>query len=344
MNDDYDELISIENLFESWRAYQKGKSGKIDVMKFERHLEDNLFSLRNELRSGNYTHNKYSYFRISDPKKRDIYKSTVRDRMVHQALYAYLCKIYEPIFIELSFSSRKRKGTHRAVLALAKIAKNFKKKKKVCLAMKCDIRKYFENINHKILMNILGKHITDKRIFNLLKIVIESFRKEIAKGVPLGNITSQVFANIYLNELDKFAEKGLKLKNQYIRYNDDFIIIGDNEKYLFNQLEEIRKFLSEKLRLDLPREKIAFRKLSWGIDFCGYIILPNAILLRNKTKKMMFEKINAISEKMNVKMISASDYRKASDSYFGLLSHCNAHNLKNKIKAIDCNVSTIKAL
>jgi len=301
-------------------------------MEFERHLEDNLFSLRDELKSGNYAHNKYSYFRISDPKKRDIYKSTVRDRVVHQSLYMYLCKKYESLFTEYSFSSRKRKGTHKAVATFKKQTFATTKSRKRCWAIKCDVRKYFENINHKILLDILRSQVLDEKIFNLLKIIVESFHKETAIGIPLGNITSQIFANIYLNELDKFVENELKLKNHYVRYSDDFIIIGDNKKDLFDQVEKIRKFLSEKLILELPKEKIIFRKLKWGIDFCGCIILPNAILLQNKTKGIMLGKMNAIAHKASLEKISQSDFRRIMDSYFGLLSHCKTYNLKNKIK------------
>lgn len=332
MNVDYDELINIENLLESWRAYRKGKSKKSDVMEFERHLENNLFSLRNELKSGDYVHEEYSYFIISDPKKRDIYKSTVRDRVVHQAVYRYLCEKYEPFFTGCSFSGRIGKGTHKAVAMLKKQTSVIRRSKKRCWAMKCDVRKYFENINHKILLDILRSKISDEKIFNLLQIIVESFHQETANGVPLGNITSQIFANIYLNELDKFVENELKLKDHYVRYNDDFIIIGSDRKKLFENLEEIKNFLKEKLRLDLPKEKTVFRKLKWGIDFCGCVVLPNAILLRNKTKGRMFGKINAITHKVSLEKISQSDFRKIMDSYFGLLSHCKAYNLKSKIK------------
>lgn len=332
MNVDYDELISIENLLESWRTYRKGKSRKNDVMEFERHLEDNLFFLRDKLKSGNYAHDEYSYFRISDPKKRDIYKSTVRDRVVHQAVYKYLCEKYEPFFTEYSFSGRIGKGTHKAVAMLKKQTSVIKRSEKRCWAMKCDVRKYFENINHKILLDILRNKVSEEKIFNLLQIIVESFHKETGKGVPLGNITSQIFANIYLNESDKFVENELKLKDRYVRYNDDFIIIGDDRKKLFENLEKIKNFLKEKLMLELPKEKTVFRKLKWGIDFCGCVVLPNAILLRNKTEGRMFGKINAITYKVSLEKISQSDFRKIMDSYFGLLSHCKTYNLKGEIK------------
>lgn len=332
MNLNYNELISVENIFRSWRTYKKGKSEKTDVIEFERHLEDNLFSLHRKLRKGSYCHDNYSYFKISDPKKRDIYKSTVRDRIVHQALYSYLCEVYEPLFIKLSFSSRKRKGTHEAGMALSAVAKDFVKNKKKCLAMKCDIRKYFENIDHEILLEIMENKIQDEKILNLLRIIIESFHKETGKGVPLGNITSQIFANIYLNELDKFVSNDLGIKD-YVRYNDDFIVLDQDKEKLFADIEKIQIFLRDELSLELPGEKITFRKLGWGIDFCGCIVLPNAILLRNKTRGRMFEKIKAISKKFQIGKISSNELQKTMDSYLGMLSHCKAYNLKSKIKS-----------
>jgi len=331
MIDDYEKLTSVENLFDSWCAYKKGKSRKKDVMELERHLEDNLFSLHNDLKTEKYKHCGYSYFRITDPKKRDIWKATVRDRIVHQALYKYLCAIYEPIFIENSFSSRKGKGTHRAVLTLWKTAKNFRRGREKCLAMKCDVRKYFENIDHEILLGILRKNIKNERIFSLLKAVVKSFNEITGKGIPLGNITSQVFANIYLNELDRFVAMDLQAAG-YVRYNDDFVVLEDNENGFSVNIKKIRIFLKEKLALDLPEEKTIFRKFGWGIDFCGSIVLPNAVLIRNKTKHRMFSRLDAISRRLRDENISLSKARKTVDSYFGLLSHCKAYNLKNKIR------------
>ena len=284
MNNVYDKLISPDSIFASWRAYAKGKGKKKDVMEFERHLEDNVFSLCQELKEGNYCHSKYHYFRISDPKKRDIYKSEVRDRIVHQAIYSYLCKIYEPAFIEYSFSSRKGKGSHRAVAALKSLADKIQKDRGICFAMKCDVRKYFENIDHAVLLDILRNKISDKKVLNLLEIIIRSFNTESGKGIPLGNITSQVFANIYLNELDRFAVCNLKPLG-YVRYNDDFIILENNQNKVFEKTGKAKIFLKDTLKLQLPEEKTIFRKFRWGIDFCGCVILPNAVILRQKTKR-----------------------------------------------------------
>jgi len=197
--------------------------------------------------------------------------------------------------------------------------------------MKCDIRKYFENIDHEILLKLLRKNIKNEKIFNLLKIVVDSFNEKTGKGIPLGNITSQVFANIYLNGLDQFVTRDLRSMN-YVRYNDDFIVLENNEEKLFANIKKIRLFLKERLLLELPKEKTIFRKFVWGIDFCGSIVLSNAILLRNKTKGRMFSHLEAVSSRLHSGKIPLSEAQKTFDSYFGLLSHCRSHNLKNKIR------------
>jgi RNA-directed DNA polymerase len=329
---DYKKLISVKNLLKAWKKFKRGKGKKPEVMRFERNLEDNLFLLYEELKNGAYRHRGYKYFKVADPKKRDIHKAAVRDRIVHQSLYEYLCRVYEPFFIENSYSSRLEKGTHRAVLRLGKFADEIcAKNHHQCCALKCDIRKYFENINHKILLGLLTERVEDEDILKLLEQVIKSFNGERGAGLPLGNVTSQIFANIYLNELDHFVEKELKVR-YYVRYNDDFVILAGNENLLSRKIKKIVNFIQKKLRLEIPNEKIIFRKLNWGIDFCGCVVLPNALLLRQKTKRRMLVNIRKVATGYQQEKISFRQFREVLDSYFGLLAHCNTFNLKNKIK------------
>lgn len=333
-SNEFEELTSIENLLRSWRKFKIGKNKKWDVVAFERNLEDNLFLLYHELKSGEYRHSEYKYFSISDPKKRDIHKAEIRDRILHQTIFDYLEKVYEPLFISDSFSSRKGKGTHRAVFRLFDFAKEIRiQNSGKCFAIKCDVRKYFESISHKILFNILKNEVEDSGILSLIEKIIKSFNGKLENGcgIPLGNITSQIFANVYLNELDKFVKNELKLKH-YLRYNDDFAVLGSDEDKLFGDIQKIKRFVSENLLLELPEKKTVFRKLKWGIDFCGYIILPNAILLRHKTKSRMVKNMKIQSQRLQSGKISFWDFMRAANSYFGLLEHCNSFDLKNKIK------------
>lgn len=143
--------------------------------------------------------------------------------------------------------------------------------------------------------------------------IISSFnsKDKVEKGIPLGNVTSQIFANIYLNELDYFVKKVLKIRF-YVRYNDDFVIIDNNQRRLSDYLVKIRKFLKKNLLLDIPEDKASIRKFNWGVDFLGFTVLPNCVLLRNQTKTKIFERFN----------------RSNAESYFGLLKHCNSYNLR----------------
>lgn len=293
-------------------------------MSFEYHLEDNLFSLYEDLKFNRYRHFEYEHFQVFDNKKRDIYKAMVRDRIVHQIIFDYLEEFFEISFIKDSYSSRKNKGSHKAIKTFRYFIKLVSGGNKTqCFVLKCDVKKYFNSVKQRILLEIIEKKVEDKHVFEIIKEIIISFKKGnfddedlLFKfiGIPLGNITSQVFANIYLNELDKFVKKELRVRF-YVRYNDDFVILDNSKKRLKLYLLRIRTFLEEKLCLEVPVHKAEIRNIDWGVDFLGYIILKDAVLLRNKTKGKIFERIN----------------EKNISSYIGLLKHCDSYNLRQKI-------------
>ena len=308
----FEELFSLTNLFYAWKKFKKGKSRKKDVIEFEYHLENNIFSLHADIISGNYRHGAYVYFQVFDSKKRDIYKACVRDRIVHQVIYDYLNTIYESKFINDSYSSRIDKGNIRAIQILKYFSKLCSGSKyKNCYILKCDIKKYFQNIDHQILLTELNSKVMCTKTFAIIKNIVHSFLldKNIKKGIPLGNITSQIFANIYLHKLQC---------RYYIRYNDDFVIVGLDKTKLEEIKKEIIIYVSQELYLEIPYNKTSIRKVTWGVDFLGYIILNNGILLRNKTKYKVFKNINP----------------KNFTSYFGLLRWCNSYTLKQKIIAL----------
>jgi len=310
----YNKLFSLVNIFRAWRMFRLGKTRKYDVLSFECHLEDNLFELFEDLSLGQYVHLDYTHFKVFDSKKRDIHKAYVRDRIVHQIIFDYLEEIYEPLFISDTYSSRKYKGSHKAVATFKYFAKLIQSdKRSTCFVLKCDVRKYFNSVDKDILLLLISKKVTDQGILAVISNVIYSFEKN-NPGVPLGNITSQVFANIYLHELDEFIKEDLGVRF-YIRYNDDFVILDNSEKRLMSYLPKIRDFLTSNLKLEIPESKSSIRKLNWGIDFLGYTILKNAVLLRNETKGKLFARIN----------------RNNTSSYLGLLKHCNSYTLTQKI-------------
>ncbi len=210
LTDSFDDITSVSHLFLCWEKFKVGKRKKEDVQLFERHIEDHLFELSAALRGRAYSHGIYHRFQVFDPKKRLISKASVRDRLVHHLVYDELVRIFDKTFIYHSFSCRVGKGTHQGVRslerALRKISSNGTKQAYV---LKVDIHRFFDSICHPILKQIIRRSITDPAMLNLIDIIIDSFcvgGKEEPCGLPLGNVTSQVFANIYLHELDFFIE------------------------------------------------------------------------------------------------------------------------------------------
>ena len=220
----------MENLLLAWKEFECGKKNRRDVQEFSLRLMDNIFSLHRDLSNHIYWHGPYQAFKINDPKPRDIHKAGVRDRLLHHAIYRILYPFFDKIFIADSYSCRIGKGTHKAVNRFRNFSYKVSKNNTwICWVLKCDIRKFFASIDHDILVGILRKYIFTENIIWLLEKIIESFSsEEKGAGLPLGNLTSQLFVNIYLNEFDQFAKHKLKAKC-YIRYCDDFVILSENK-------------------------------------------------------------------------------------------------------------------
>jgi len=325
-------IISLENLFLAWQEFRRGKRKKLDVQQFEFNLEDNLFQLHRDLKNKTYQHSHYIPFYIQDPKLRLIHKASVRDRVLHQAVFRTLYPIFEKVFIFDSYSCRLNKGTHRAVNRLEKFCRRLSKNHcKNTFALKCDIKKFFNSVAQDILLKLIKKKIQDKDTVWLLEKIIKSFEGEKSKALPLGNVTSQLFANIYLNELDQFIKHKLKVK-YYLRYCDDFVILGENKEYLIKLLPLIDNFLKEKLDLTLHLDKIIIRKHRQGIDFLGYISFPHYRLLRTKTKRRIFRKMEKKNKELQQNKISKESFNHTIQSYLGLLKHCNSFKIQKELK------------
>lgn len=202
----FGEIISIDNLLLAWQEFICGKRGKPDVQIFGRDLMDNILALHEDLANKSYAHGGYESFYVNDPKRRHIHKASVRDRLVHHAVYRILYPFFERTFIGDSYSCRLGKGTHKATNRFRRVAYRVSKNRtKTCWVLKCDIKKFFANIDHQIIIGILREYIPDKNIIWLLQDIIGSFRTspDSAVGLPLGNLTSQLFANIYMNVFDQ---------------------------------------------------------------------------------------------------------------------------------------------
>lgn len=280
-----EDIISIENLLEAWKEFIKGKRKKQDVQEFQMFLIDNIFALHRDLASHAYRHGGYHAFNISDPKPRIIHKASVRDRLLHHAIHRVLYPFFDRTFIADSHSCRAGKGTHRALNRFREFGYIVSKNNtRTCWVLKCDIRKFFASIDQDILLGILKRSIPDENIVWLLERVIRSFASTApdkprnttladplcgskadaakvdirGKGLPLGNLTSQLLANVYMNELDQFVKHKLKIK-RYIRYADDFVLLSEDRTALEWALPFIDAFLREKLKLELHPQKVFYQ-------------------------------------------------------------------------------------
>lgn len=281
------QFCTFGNLESAYCKAKKGKLGNPNVLAFEENWRYNLCVLLRELREQNYTPKPLKKFILRDPKTRVISVSDFRDRVVHHAVVNILQPIYEPLFIHDSYASRKGKGTLKALQRFdefkRKVSKNNSRK---CYVFKADIKHYFDMVNHETLIKILEKKIQDANFVQLIQKVLDNHKlKESKKGMPLGNWTSQFFANIYLNELDQFIKSELKVK-YYVRYVDDFVILHHSKQRLENYKTAIQDFLQQNLKLELHPDKCKIGALKQGINFLGFKVFYHhkTILKRNLQK------------------------------------------------------------
>ncbi len=302
----YNNIISLENLILAWKKARKGKTKKDYVKEFERNLFYNLIALHYELKSQTYKPKPLKTFILRDPKTRKISKSDFRDRIVYHAIVSILEPIFDKTFIYDSCANRKGKGNLLAIKRFDKFKRKISRNGKINswfndnqvkgFYLKADIRHYFKEINHEILLDIIERKIKDERIIQLIWKILKNYQNEDnCRGMPLGNLTSQFFANIYLNELDYFVKCYLKAK-YYIRYVDDFVILHSSKEQLECWKNKIDEFLNKELKIELHPDKSKIISLSKGIDFVGFRNFYYFKLLRKRNIKNMRRKIRLLNE------------------------------------------------
>ncbi len=297
----FSQFVVLNNLVEAFVGASNKKRFKRPTIRFEKNLALNLLRLQKNLQSENYHHGKYKTFKVFEPKERTISAAPFCDRIVHHAIYQILEPIFNCKFIFDSFANRNDKGTHRAI---ARLQDFLRKTPANAYCLKCDVSKCFPSLNHGILKKLLAKKIGDKKLMQVVELIINSFQsddefnhlfdvdshfiKDRPRGIPIGNLTSQLFVNVYLNELDQYAKHHLKIRF-YIRYVDDFVILHPDKKYLGEAKKKIEFFLREELFLELHPKKQRIFPLRQGIDFLGFVIFKDRCRLR-KSNRQLFKK------------------------------------------------------
>lgn len=353
-------IFTHKNLLRAYKQCLAHKKNTTNALKFELDREKNLSKLLYDLQTGRYVISRHICFVITHPSPREIFAADFRDRIVHHLLCNEIQDIFEQDFSNNSYANRKQYGTYKAVKNVKWYMKRGGKDGKKLYYLKMDIKSFFRSIDKQILWNIVEKMIEQQdkptwwkeevlRLSRLIifhnpasnyifkgkfstKNLIPAYKSllhgDISKGLPIGNLTSQFFANVYMNELDQYVEHVLKY-NRYARYVDDFVLFDEDKKKLQRDKDSISFFCFEKLNLSMAIHKTALRNTYIGIDFLGYYIKPTHTLVRRKVIKRFKDKFFKILDMdgfvgiNNIPMIK---------SYVGHFGHADSFALREKFR------------
>ena len=311
-------VIDFENLYQAYRRATERKRYDPVSMKFRQNLEENLITLQNELIWKTYSPKPLRHFTIREPKVRQISAPEFIDRVVHHSLVAAIEPAFERRFVADSYACRKGKGTHRAAQKTQSMTMEAKRQWGSYWVLKCDITKYFPSIRHETLKKIVRRTISDKNILWLIDTIIDSHGDGC--GIPIGALTSQLLANVYLDQLDHYLKDHIGIR-YYVRYMDDFIILGKTKSELKSLKVDIEAYLCSRLALCL-NHRTGIWPGRHGIDFCGYRIWPTHMKPRKRTVKKIKRKLMAIKRRAPEKK-AFEDIRKVLSSFFGYIKYCN---------------------
>jgi len=342
----YEIISSFNNLLQAYYQSRKCKRYKASILQFGFFLESNLLKLRQELVSEQYLPSPYVYFRVHDPKERNIAAPAFRDRVVQHTLIDYIEPLFDRQFIFDSYACRKSKGTLVGLKRVKKFlqsARSISGSQTPLYSLQMDISKYFANISWTVLLPVIFKTIhcpktrrliekivTEHRCFNLSKAPFDVVSPSLRKGLPIGNLTSQLFANMYLNELDQFVKHVLHVR-WYARYMDDFLIIHPDKSYLHTIKAHIQAFLQEKLHLILSERKVILSNTKNGVPFVGYRIFYDHILIRGNTLSHMQKKLKRRTKAYKYGALSTSSYRSSRASICGHIRHADSFCLRKRL-------------
>lgn len=357
----------LTGLFQAYFDARKNKRNTINALKFEKHFESNLFELCTEILNGRYEPERSICFVVNKPVKREIFAADFRDRVVHHFIYNNISPFFEKDFINDSYSCRKGKGTHYAIRRMDHFIRSCSKNYSTdCYILKLDIRGYFMSINRSLLyrriMKTLNKernrlgfdlklmiYLINKTIFNdpAGNCIIKGKRSDWKGlpptkslfyshrncGLPIGNLTSQLFGNIYLDEFDHFVKRDLQIR-YYGRYVDDFVLIHRDRDYLKSVIPVIRSYLQDELKLELHMGKVYLQHWSKGCKYLGAVIKPHRIYVANRTKGNFFDAVNLHNQSIRDHKPSAEEkeqFLSSMNSYLGIMKHYRSYRIRKQM-------------
>jgi RNA-directed DNA polymerase len=339
----YFQIHTFANLYQSYRAARRGKRDRPAVANFEFDLEHNLLELQTELQEQSYQPGAYTNFYIYEPKRRLVSAAPFRDRVVHHALCNVIEPIWEPRFIHHSYACRVGKGTHKALDQCQTWLRQYR------YAFHGDIVKYFPSIDHDILRSLLTRRIADRQTLWLVDRLIDSgtgiqsgetpvvyfpgddlFTPLRTRGLPIGNLTSQFFANVTLHELDHYVKDKLRCR-AYLRYMDDFVLFSDDKGQLQAWKEVIREYLARHLRLTLHPKKSLVFPVRVGIDFCGFRIFPTHRLLRRSSLRRFVRRLRKQQQAYRKGTLSLEAMTRSTRCWIAHAAHGDTWRLRSRL-------------
>ncbi|MCK9340965.1 MAG: reverse transcriptase/maturase family protein [Synergistaceae bacterium] len=319
----YQKICTFSAIYRAYQLCRRGKREREYAIEFEKDLETNIFNLRDDLVSGRWTPGQYSRFFVEDPKRRLINAPPYKDRVIHQAVSSAILPIWEPMFIRDTYACLTGRGTHLAVDRLQQFMRRYPKGTGYVLQL--DVKSYFASIDHEILLNLLSERIRDWKMMRLIRLIVESYEDMPGVGIPLGNLTSQGFANIYLHELDMFAKHGIKIK-QYLRYMDDITLVHGDKTQLWEWRDEIEAYLADHLHLQLHPDKQVLAPIDRGVKYLGYWVYRDHIRALARNVRRVYQRLRQM-ESGTYK----GDARASISSWIGYVKHADTYGLKCRI-------------
>lgn len=322
----FERIVGFDNLLLAQRRAARGKRCRTSVARFEFHLEHELFELQDELMTGSYRPGEFFTFEVRDPKRRAICAAPFRDRVVHHAL----CHVLEPHFerraIFDSYACRLGKGTHAAIARARQFARRHP------YFLKCDVRKFFASVDHGVLIGLLERLFKERPLLDLLARIINHAPPDSppGKGLPIGNLTSQHFANLYLGELDHFLKDQIHIKG-YLRYMDDFLLFAEDKASLHVWLADLEDLLEERLDLGLKQEATVLSPVSEGIPFLGVRVYPSLIRLNQRSRRRFFRKVEGLEIAFEAGKLAEDDLASRVASLYAHVAQTDSLHLRRKL-------------
>jgi len=336
----YQQLCSYENLLLAFNKARRGKTEKDYVVEFESDLDQNLNQLKHELETFAYSPSPMTSFIVRDPKTRRINASSFRDRVVHHALCNVIGPIFEKSFIHDSYANRRGKGVHAAIRRFERFLRQVTCNGSIpgntsggvaCYVLKADITHYFETVDHRILLGMIGRKIRDRKTIWLTDTIIKNYKTQFSgKGMPLGNLTSQFFANVYLNELDYFAKQKLNAR-YYLRYVDDFVILHRDKRTLEDWKNQINSFLRERLAIELHPDKSRVILLKRGTTLLGFRIFYHHRLLKESNAKRIWKRLDRFKQRFDSGEMSKEDAERSLAGWLAYSNFANTYGLRKRV-------------